>query len=84
MLFCPEKKITLPFVYHLTHSAIAFPFQQIRRAIQMTGFRRQKRGFTRLVIGPENLELDREPNDPYFPFQWYLVSGLQLSRHLSI
>lgn len=40
----------------------------------MTGFRRQKRGFTRLVIGPENLALDREPNDPYFPFQWYLVS----------
>lgn len=24
------------------------------------------------MLGPENLELSDEPNDPYFKYQWYL------------
>ncbi|CAN7995454.1 unnamed protein product, partial [Ixodes hexagonus] len=45
---------------------------QVEAAVQQTGFKRVKRGYTELKLGPENLRLQREPSDPYFPFQWYL------------
>ncbi|XP_037581121.1 neuroendocrine convertase 2 [Dermacentor silvarum] len=45
---------------------------QVETAIQQTGFKRVKRGYTELKLGPENLRLQREPTDPYFPYQWYL------------
>lgn len=45
---------------------------QVETAVQQTGFKRVKRGYTELKLGPENLRLQREPTDPYFPFQWYL------------
>lgn len=47
---------------------------QIAFAAQQTGFQRKKRGFNALVLGSENLSLKKEPTDPYFQFQWYLVS----------
>lgn len=48
---------------------------QVSHAVQQTGFKRVKRGYASLRIGPEDLPLNKEPTDPYFPFQWYLVSG---------
>ncbi|XP_064489756.1 neuroendocrine convertase 2-like [Ornithodoros turicata] len=44
----------------------------VETAVQQTGFKRVKRGYTELRLGPENLRLQREPTDPYFPYQWYL------------
>ncbi|RWS12476.1 neuroendocrine convertase 2-like protein, partial [Dinothrombium tinctorium] len=48
-------------------------------AVQQNGFKRVKRGFKQLKLGTEHLLLNKEPADPYFPFQWYLVS---LAIHL--
>ncbi|XP_037571731.1 neuroendocrine convertase 2 [Dermacentor silvarum] len=44
----------------------------VETAIQQTDFKRVKRGYTELKLGPENLRLQREPTDPYFTYQWYL------------
>jgi len=45
----------------------------VKRAIQMTGFKRQKRGYTGLLIDPEQMApIGQEPTDPYFQYQWYL------------
>ena len=57
-------------------------FLQVHTAIQQTGFKRPKRGYTQLILGPENLALNEEPSDPYFPFQWYLVSSVVMHFHL--
>lgn len=47
---------------------------QVHSAVQMTGFKRVKRGYNPLKV--ENLvpymRPQRDPTDPYFPFQWYL------------
>ena len=50
--------------------------------VQQSGFRRVKRGFNPLKV--ENLvpELPTnvgDPTDPYFQFQWYLVSPFDQS-----
>ncbi|XP_054261091.1 neuroendocrine convertase 2 [Macrosteles quadrilineatus] len=46
----------------------------VHSAVQMTGFKRVKRGYNPLKV--ENLvpymRPQRDPTDPYFPFQWYL------------
>lgn len=44
----------------------------VSHAVQQTGFKRVKRGYASLRIGPEDLPLNKEPSDPYFPYQWYL------------
>lgn len=44
----------------------------IESALQQIGFQRKKRGHKSLVLGPENLSLNKEPDDPYFQYQWYL------------
>ncbi|XP_013774265.1 neuroendocrine convertase 2 [Limulus polyphemus] len=44
----------------------------VELAVQQIGFRREKRGYRELKLGAENLVPPKEPNDPYFPFQWYL------------
>jgi proprotein convertase subtilisin/kexin type 2 len=44
----------------------------IQFASQQIGFRRIKRGYNKLRLGPEDLSLNKEPTDPYFQFQWYL------------
>ena len=50
----------------------------MKRAVQLTGFRRQKRGYTGLLVYPEeNVDsgiTHQDPTDPYFQYQWYLVS----------
>lgn len=39
----------------------------------MTGFKRKKRGYTGLLIDPEQMApIGQEPTDPYFQYQWYL------------
>lgn len=48
---------------------------QVAWAAQQVGFRRVKRGYKpmrveALVGGPVGPQ--RDPSDPYFPFQWYL------------
>jgi hypothetical protein len=54
---------------------------QVKFAVQQTGFNRVKRGFNPLRV--ENLvdfPLDHnDPTDPYFQYQWYLVSHLFFS-----
>lgn len=54
---------------------IQFGPPQIESALQQIGFQRKKRGYNSLVLGPENLSLNKEPDDPYFQYQWYLVSS---------
>lgn len=51
--------------------------------MQQIGFRRTKRGYNKLRLGPEDLSLSNEPTDPYFPYQWYLVSAV-LCHHISL
>lgn len=72
--------------YHFVHRAVprsrtkrSIPHMRklrsdplVEAAVQQTGFKRVKRGYTELKLGPENLRLQREPSDPYFPYQWYL------------
>ncbi|XP_015793535.1 neuroendocrine convertase 2 [Tetranychus urticae] len=45
---------------------------QVDFAVQQSGFKRVKRGYRQLILGPEHLSLNQEPSDPYFPYQWYL------------
>ncbi|OTF76455.1 hypothetical protein BLA29_009116 [Euroglyphus maynei] len=46
---------------------------KIESAQQQLGFRRIKRGYKSLVLDEiENLQLENDPNDPLFEFQWYL------------
>ena len=59
--------------------------RQVHSAVQQIGFRREKRGFQSLRV--ENLvpnlpptKQQNDPTDPYFPYQWYLVST-QLVRY---
>lgn len=41
----------------------------------MTGYKREKRGYTGLLLEtPELPAVLPEPTDPYFQYQWYLVS----------
>lgn len=50
---------------------------QVQHAIQQAGFHRTKRGYNRLrlaVLEQIQQQYQNEPTDPYFPFQWYLVS----------
>jgi len=58
---------------------------QVEFAVQQTGFRRVKRGYSPLKV--ENLvqlKPHEDPTDPYFPFQWYLVSQyLMLTFYLT-
>lgn len=65
----------------------------VKRAVQLTGYKRQKRGYTGLLITPEqqeaNFDSDRgletqDPTDPFFQYQWYLVSKLGLFFHIFI
>ncbi|KAH9497819.1 Neuroendocrine convertase 2 [Dermatophagoides farinae] len=45
----------------------------IESAQQQLGFRRIKRGYKSLVLDEiENLQLQNDPNDPFFQYQWYL------------
>jgi hypothetical protein len=50
----------------------------VKRAVQLTGYKRQKRGYTGLLINPEeNIDAGlshKDPTDPFFQYQWYLVS----------
>lgn len=64
------------FVHHTFYSLrIMFKSKplQVKRAVQQTGFKRTKRGYTRLVVRTEDLPISSEPTDPYFEHQWYLV-----------
>ncbi|RWS26566.1 proprotein convertase type 2 precursor-like protein [Leptotrombidium deliense] len=45
---------------------------KVEVAVQQKGFKRVKRGYNKLNVGTEHLLLNKEPTDPYFPFQWYL------------
>ena len=48
--------------------------KSVKRIVQLTGYKRIKRGYKTL----ENLQAQfpdyKPPNDPYFKYQWYLVS----------
>lgn len=62
---------------------------QIHTAIQQVGFRRFKRGYKKPLATPIDpaaaiaaaAREHRDPTDPYFAFQWYLVSGTQTHAH---
>jgi hypothetical protein len=42
----------------------------------MTGYKREKRGYTGLLLDEAELPSSLpEPTDPYFQYQWYLVSA---------
>jgi hypothetical protein len=57
-------------------------FTQIHSAVQQVGFRRFKRGYKKPLATPidpaaaiaEAAKEHRDPTDPYFTYQWYLVS----------
>ena len=57
----------------LCHKMIFF-LLQIAHAYQQTGFKRVKRGYKQLRLQEERTPLLSQPTDPYFPYQWYLVS----------
>nr|CAG4640704.1 EOG090X02T5 [Eulimnadia texana] len=46
----------------------------IHKAVQQVGFRRVKRGYRQLpaVAEPKVNTEQKDPTDPYFPYQWYL------------
>ena len=47
---------------------------QVKRAVQMAGYKREKRGYTGLLLEPPEMVAQLpEPTDPFFQFQWYLV-----------
>ena len=62
-----------------------FYFLQIEFVAQQLGFKRQKRGYKPLKV--ENLVKitpQKDPTDPYFKYQWYLVSIiLRMSPYLA-
>lgn len=51
---------------------------QIHSAVQQVGFRRTKRGYKSLgaidAAVAEAAKTHKDPTDPYFTYQWYLVS----------
>lgn len=53
---------------------------QIHSVVQQVGFRREKRGYRKLpTITVEDVvsaaKEHKDPTDPYFAYQWYLVSS---------
>lgn len=56
------------------------PTFQIHKAVQQMGFRRFKRGYkadrlAQITRADNAGHKMRDPTDPYFPYQWYLVSN---------
>jgi len=52
----------------------------IHKAVQQMGFRRFKRGYkadrlAQITRADNAGHKMRDPTDPYFPYQWYLVSN---------
>jgi proprotein convertase subtilisin/kexin type 2 len=64
----------------VTHSFLLCT--QIHSAVQQVGFRRFKRGYKKPLATPIDpaaaiaaaAKEHRDPTDPYFTYQWYLVS----------
>lgn len=56
----------------ISHHRLLKSDPSIQFATQQIGFKRDKRGYNKLKLGPEDLSLNKEPTDPYFQFQWYL------------
>ncbi|GIY62242.1 proprotein convertase type 2 [Caerostris darwini] len=66
-----RKKRSVPHMKILKNDPL------VARATQQTGFKRVKRGYKQLRLREEMAKEMREPTDPYFPYQWYLVSGIR-------
>lgn len=64
---------------------------QIHSAVQQVGFRRFKRGYKPVpaAIDPAAViaaaaKEHKDPTDPYFTYQWYLVSYWQTTASISL
>ncbi|GIY70845.1 hypothetical protein CEXT_549281 [Caerostris extrusa] len=78
-IICPRKTPKSRFLpdycfERFTHTSDKYG--KVARATQQTGFRRVKRGYKQLRLREEMAKEMREPTDPYFPYQWYLVSAI--------
>lgn len=49
----------------------------VKRAVQLSGYKRTKRGYTGILVDPEETMVaglaHQDPTDPFFQYQWYLV-----------
>lgn len=53
--------------------SVASKEKSIKRIVQLTGYKRIKRGYKTLEDLQTQFPEYKPPEDPYFKYQWYLV-----------
>ena len=69
----------MPFIKSVTSKE-----KSIKKIVQQTGYKRIKRGYKSLEDLQTQFPEYKPPQDPYFKYQWYLVSKKYISSELKI